>query len=219
MRMPNAGWLLVIPIAAQSLAGCAGSPAASGPLIVAAGAPGERSRTVDPAAATTAERADYVEADVRFMQDMIRHHAQALEMTRLVAERTEDGSIRRVAQRIDASQQDEIATMRRWLEARGEATAPGAAHAGHQLMPGMLTPEAMAALAAARGEDFDRLFLESMIRHHEGALVMVRDLFAMGGAGREPELYRFATHVDADQRAEIARMRSMLNQNDERGSV
>jgi uncharacterized protein (DUF305 family) len=194
---------------------CSASPRAAGPVVVAPGAPGEASRTVEAATVATGERAAYVAADVRFMQDMIQHHAQALDMTRLIADRTEDETIRRAGQRIDASQEDEIALMRRWLEARGERTTPSAAHAGHHLMPGMLDADAMARLAAARGEAFDRRFLESMIRHHEGALVMVRDLFATEGAGREPEIYQFANHVDADQRAEIARMRRLLNQNDQ----
>jgi uncharacterized protein (DUF305 family) len=215
-------WQHLVAIAvllAPMCGACSAAPRAADPVVVAPGAPGEDSRTVDAGSVATGERAAWVDADVRFMQDMIRHHAQALDMTRLIADRTENEAIRRAGRRIDASQQDEIALMRRWLEARGERTTPSAAHAGHHLMPGMLDAEAMARLAASRGEAFDRLFLESMIRHHEGALVMVRDLFAIEGAGREPEIYQFANHVDADQRAEIARMRRLLNQNDQRGSV
>lgn len=159
----------------------------------------------------------YSEADVRFMQGMIPHHAQALDMTGLVPERTENQNLRRLAQRIEISQRDEIARMRRWLETRGEAV-PGEHHHG-PLMPGMLTEGEMAQLSAARGVEFDRLFLELMIHHHEGALVMVDDLFTTDGAGQEAEIFLFASHVDGDQRAEIARMRSMLNSTTSQGGT
>ncbi len=151
----------------------------------------------------------YSEADVRFMHGMIPHHAQALDMTVLVAERTGNQDIHRFAQRIEISQRDEIARMQRWLERRGESLPDE--HQRGVLMPGMLTEEEMARLSAARGSEFDRLFLELMIHHHEGALVMVDDLFTTDGAGQETEIFLFASHVDSDQRAEIARMRSMLN--------
>lgn len=170
------------------------------------------------------ERA-YVPADVRFMHGMIAHHQQAVVMTGLVEQRTVRPDIRQLARRIEVSQQDEVRLMRRWLEkhaAHVPATmrADGAARdadpqraqhgdAHPPLMPGMLTPEELARLERARGAAFDRLFLEYMIRHHEGAVVMVAELFATPGAGEEPELYQFASHVDADQRAEIARMRRM----------
>jgi uncharacterized protein (DUF305 family) len=178
----------------------------------------------------------YTEADVRFMQDMIVHHAQAVEMTALVASRTERADVRRLAARITVSQEDEMELMRRWLEARGEAVpdahdhqAPAAAHhapaghdrqhetrghqdAGHAGMPGMVSAEDMARLRAATGPEFDGLFLEFMIHHHEGALVMVAELMATDGAGQESEIFQFASHVDGDQRIEIARMRRMLEQ-------
>ncbi|HEV2149680.1 MAG TPA: DUF305 domain-containing protein [Longimicrobiaceae bacterium] len=196
-------------LAAVSIAAC--SPAARMPDRGSAGpaagadagpAPGERS---------------YTGADVRFMQGMIAHHAQALAMTALAPARSRREDVRLLAERIEVSQEDEIAAMRRWLEKRGEAVpGPDAHHGhhgsgGHALMPGMLTPEELARLAAVTGSAFDRLFLESMIRHHEGALVMVRELFASRGAGQEPEIFQFATEVDADQRVEIARMRAMLD--------
>ena len=139
---------------------------------------------------------------------MIVHHAQALVMTDLVPDRSENESMRRLAGRVEVSQRDEIAVMERWLERRREAVSMGDHHGS--LMPGMLTEEELARLAAANGEEFDRLFLELMIRHHEGALVMVADLFSNGG-GQEAEIFRLASNVDADQRAEIARMRAMLN--------
>jgi uncharacterized protein (DUF305 family) len=157
-------------------------------------------------------RPRWTAADVRFMQHMIAHHAQALEMTRLVPERTTRQDIRMIAERIEVSQRDEIAAMQRWLRARGqEAPDPAHAHHGgeHAGMAGMASPAEMARLAAARGDEFDRLFLRYMIRHHEGALVMVRELFASPGAGQEGEIFGLASEVEADQRSEIARMRTL----------
>jgi uncharacterized protein (DUF305 family) len=164
---------------------------------------------------TGAAARPYSEADVRFLHGMIPHHAQALEMTALVPSRSTRQDVRLTAQRIEVSQQDEIAMMQQWLRARRlEIPAAGAGHqhgAGHAHMPGMLTPQEMDRLRAASGAEFDRLFLEYMIRHHEGALVMVAELFATPGAGQEPELFGMASEVDSDQRMEIARMRAMLN--------
>ena len=161
--------------------------------------------------------APYAEADVAFMQGMIAHHGQALEMTGLARGRSGNPTLLSLAERIEQTQMAEIERMSRWLEARGETVPDPAAyrqHAGHGAhdthMPGMLTPEQMARLAGTAGAAFDRLFLESMIRHHEGALVMVKALFATPGAGQDPELFGFASDVDADQRAEIARMRRLL---------
>ena len=146
------------------------------------------------------------------MQGMIGHHAQALDMTALVPSRTSREDLKKLALRIEVAQADEIKMMQRWLQDRGQ-TVPGP-HAMHMhgatLMPGMLTPEQMSALAAAKGAEFDRLFLEGMIQHHGGALTMVHDLFATPGAGQEADIFGFASDVDADQRAEIDRMRSML---------
>jgi uncharacterized protein (DUF305 family) len=149
------------------------------------------------------------------MRHMIGHHAQALEMTKLVPTRSSRDDLRMLSQRIDVSQRDEIALMEQWLRQRGEALpAPDAHHhaaMGHgRLMPGMLTAADLERLARASGTAFDRLFLESMIRHHEGALTMVKALFGTQGAVQETETYRFATDVEADQRAEIARMRALL---------
>lgn len=183
-----------------------------------------------PAPAPAGERTDagqprYTQADVRFMQGMIAHHGQAVVMTALVPTHTQNRGLHLLAQRIEISQRDEMATMRRWLEDRGE-TAPsagsGPAHdmsgmdhsampgMDHAMMPGMLTPEELARLQAAAGAEFDGLFLRYMIRHHEGALEMVARLLATPGAGQEPQLFGFASDVDADQRAEIARMQAML---------
>jgi uncharacterized protein (DUF305 family) len=159
-------------------------------------------------------RVGHTEADVRFMQGMISHHAQAVEMSDLVDNHTSSEAMRKLAQRIQVSQADEIKMMERWLSTRG-AEVP-AAHAHHAMgatsMPGMLTAEEMARLSAAKGRDFDRLFLEGMIKHHEGALVMVKDLFATRGAGQDSDIFAFASDVDADQRMEIDRMRGMLKE-------
>ena len=162
-------------------------------------------------------------ADVHFMQGMISHHGQALRMTSLVADRTSRKDIRLLAEKIDVSQRDEIAMMKRWLWERHEsAPAEMAAHdlplpAEHEmhmempaLMPGMLTEPEMAQLAAAKTGEFDRLFLTFMIKHHEGAVSMVAHLFATAGAGQESEIFRFATDVDVDQHGEINRMQAML---------
>ncbi len=178
--------------------------------------------TRSPAAQARADggRPPYTQADVRFMQGMIAHHAQALEMVALAPTNGARSDVRILAERIDVAQRDEIDFMQRWLRARGEAvpTVP-AAHdmAGHQMpmsagmmMPGMLSAEQMAELKAARGSEFDRLFLTFMIQHHEGAVTMVEQLFGSPGAGQEINVWRFAADVEADQGSEIARMRAML---------
>lgn len=147
------------------------------------------------------------------MQGMIGHHAQALEMTALLPSRTSRAEMRLLAQRIEVSQTDEIKMMQGWLKARGVAAPdPHAYHHTGVLMPGMLTADDIARLSAASGADFDRLFLELMIRHHDGALVMVKELFATPGAGQEPEIFAFASDVDADQRMEIERMSAMIKE-------
>jgi uncharacterized protein (DUF305 family) len=149
-------------------------------------------------------------ADVRFMHGMIAHHAQALEMTALVPGRATRADLGLLAERIEVSQRDEIAMMQRWMRARGQDTAAVHGHHHHAHGAGMLSPEEMAGLGRATGADFDRLFLELMIRHHEGAVEMVRELFASPGAGQDPEIYQIAADVESDQLVEIARMRRML---------
>jgi uncharacterized protein (DUF305 family) len=180
--------------------------------IVQPGAPGESSRIIAADKAADLSQIRPNAADVRFMQGMIGHHAQALEMSALLPSRSIREDMRLLARRIEVSQADEIAMMQRWLEARGQKVPdPHAHHAqGATLMPGMLTPEEMSRLAEAKGAAFDRLFLELMIKHHEGALIMVNDLFSSAGAGQEAEIFAFASDVDADQRMEIDRMRGML---------
>ena len=182
------------------------------PLIVQPGAPGENSRVVNAKAAADLSRVRFTPADVQFMQTMIGHHAQALEMTSMVRSHTENDAIRSLALRIELSQADEIKMRQEWLAARGQPLPdPHAHHApGATLMPGMLTPQEMQRLTVAKGETFDRLFLEFMIKHHEGALAMVKGLFAQPGAGQESDLFAFAADVDVDQRMEIDRMRAAL---------
>jgi uncharacterized protein (DUF305 family) len=205
--------------AVLSLATLAGAPACrsldgGGPVLIQPGAPGEAARAISSAEASDTSRTSTTLADVRFMQDMISHHAQAVEMTALLRTRTARADMRLLAGRIEASQEDEIAFMRRWLEARGHAAPEAHAHHEHggMLMPGMLTAEEMTRLASAAGPDFDRLFLEGMIKHHAGALDMVATLFGTPGAGQESEIFAFASDVDADQRIEIGRMQSMLSE-------
>ena len=203
------------------LVGCAGGDDAAvpagepAPNIVQPGAPGEGTRTLTPEDLEDIEAPEHTDADVRFMQGMIHHHAQALRMTALVPNRTSRDDVPLLAERMDLSQEAEIEQMRDWLLAREEeAPAPHREHGhghgpGQVLMPGMLTEEELQELDDATGAEFDRLFLEYMIRHHEGALQMVEELYAEGG-GQEPEADAFARHVDADQRIEIERMQQLL---------
>lgn len=146
-------------------------------------------------------------ADVAFMQGMIAHHQQALDMAALVPARTTNADIKTIAQRITVSQTDEIKTMRTWLTAHHQP----AMDSMPMMMPGMLAPDQMKKLSAARGVEFDQLFLTGMIQHHAGALRMVADLFEHKGAGQESQVFRFASDVDSDQRDEIARMQALLN--------
>jgi uncharacterized protein (DUF305 family) len=142
------------------------------------------------------------------MRNMIGHHGQAIDMADLVPGRSSNETLANLARRIDESQVFEIGLMQRWLEARGEPTAVPHDMAG---MAGMATPEQLAELADAQDSAFDKLFLHLMTRHHEGALVMVDALEASEGGGLELGIFTLISHVDADQRAEIARMQRMLN--------
>ena len=182
------------------------------PLLTQPGAPGQPSRVITPEKATDLSRVEFTGDDVKFMQGMIGHHAQAIEMTELLATRTASAGMKKLALRIEVSQQDEIRMMENWLEARHQRVPSRTAMHEHgaTLMPGMLTPEEMSRLEAAKGREFDRLFLEGMMKHHGGAITMVNELFATPGAGQEVEIFSFASDVDADQRMEIGRMRAML---------
>ena len=202
---------VLLAVVLTTAAGCGTAGGEQRVPIVQPGAPGQPGRVITIEQATDQSHVQHTDADVRFMQGMIGHHAQALEMTELLRTRTASEEMRSVGLRIEVSQADEIKLMQDWLRARGASLPdPHAHHHGGTLMPGMLTAEEMARLAAARGPGFDLLFLEFMIKHHEGALVMVEDLFASPGAGQEAEIFAFASDVDADQRMEIERMAAML---------
>jgi uncharacterized protein (DUF305 family) len=201
----------------QARAQQAGS--ATTPVVVQPGAPGAPSKALPPS--TRATLPPRSRADVEFMQGMIMHHAQAVEMTALITSHTKNKDLRSLGARISSSQSDEIKFMKRWLAARGEkismdaATMPGMdmSHQSMALMPGMLMPEQMEALRNAKDAEFDRLFLIGMIQHHGGALTMVKDLFDTAGAGQDADIFNFATDADNTQRAEIRIMQSMLEKN------
>ena len=206
------------------------APAAGSVPIVQPGAPGQGSKMLSPATAAPRPRTP-AEADISFMQGMIHHHSQAVEMTDLMRTRSHNKKLLALGKRISISQTDEMQYMRQWLEDRGQP-APGAhgqmnhsAMKGHDmstmgkmdmasmpLMPGMLTPQQMKALAKSTGSTFDHLFLTGMIQHHTGALIMVEDLFDTAGAGQDNVLFDFATDVDNTQRAEIKIMQGMLKE-------
>jgi uncharacterized protein (DUF305 family) len=152
----------------------------------------------------------YTLADVRFMQDMIGHHAQAITMAVLATSRAESDNVLKLARKIDISQRDEIKFMQQWLRERNQGV-PDSAQAHAMQMPGMLTSAQMTQLAATRGREFDRLFLRFMIQHHEGALMMAKTLFASPDPAQDSDLFRFATDVVADQGDEIYVMQSMLD--------
>ena len=205
--------LFALPVCGQQV-----DPAA--PVVVQPGAPGQPTRKLPPS--TRATLPPRSPADVQFMQGMIMHHAQAVEMTALIESHTQDKDVRSLGARISSSQADEITFMKRWLASRGESTSQPitqmsgmdmSSHSGHSmLMPGMLTSKQMEALKNAKGEEFNQLFLTGMIQHHNGALIMVKELFAKAGAGQDAELFNFVTDVDSGQRAEIRIMQTMLRE-------
>jgi uncharacterized protein (DUF305 family) len=207
-----------------SLPVCAQQADPATPVVVQPGAPGQPTRTLPPSTRATLPPSS--PADMQFMQGMIMHHAQAVEMTALIESHTTNKDLTLLGARISRSQSDEIKFMTRWLETRGQPTSmtmpgmpgmdmpgmdmPGMDMSTHSmLMPGMLTKEQMDALKKAKGKEFDHLFLTGMIQHHNGALIMVKDLFDTAGAGQDAELFNFATDVDSGQRAEIRIMQSM----------
>ena len=217
MTSPNAVRYRIAAIVLTAAAGASCRTAAiteARPAIVQPGAPGEPSRVIAAAQASDLSRVQYTGADIKFMQGMIGHHAQAVDMVALVPSRSSSDDVRKLALRIDVSQQDEMKMMQGWLVARAQRLPDPKAHhmMGAALMPGMLTPEEMVRLAAAKGVEFDRLFLEGMITHHAGAITMVQQLFATEGAGQTPEIFSYASDVDADQRMEIDRMGSLLKE-------
>lgn len=188
---------------------------ADAPPVVQLGPPGETGTPLTDDEVAELDQPQYTPADVAFVQRMIPHHAQALVMTDLVAERAGSDDLPLMAERMDVSQGDEIALLEEWLEDRGEDVPDASGEPGQhgedgQLMPGMLTEDDLARLEAASGRDFDELFLLYMIRHHEGALVMVSELLSGGEGGQESGVFQLAQHIDSDQSIEIARMKSLL---------
>jgi uncharacterized protein (DUF305 family) len=225
-RPSSARWVVMRALHAATLSAVLFSPAARAqksdsakPVVVQPGAPGAPTRTLP--SSTRAALPPRSLADVEFMQGMILHHAQAVEMTAMIWSHTQNKDLRALGARISSSQADEIKFMKRWLAARGESLStampkmPGmdmsgeASHESMPRMPGMLTPQQMGALQQAKGAEFDRLFLLGMIQHHDGALTMVKDLFDTAGAGQDAELFDFATDADNTQRAEIRIMETM----------
>jgi uncharacterized protein (DUF305 family) len=195
---------------------CAQQTEPAAPVVVQPGAPGKPTRVLPPTMKGTLPQIS--PADAQFMQGMIMHHAQAVEMTALIESHTENNDLMSLGARISRSQSDEIKFMKRWLASRGHPISHAMPdmrhmHMSHEpmaLMPGMLTSEQMEALRKAKGAEFDHLFLKGMIQHHGGALTMVKDLFETAGAGQDAELFNFATDVDSGQRAEIRIMQNML---------
>jgi len=189
------------------------------PVVVQPGAPGQPTKTLP--STTRAILPPTTQKDIEFMQGMIMHHQQAVEMTALIPTHSTNKELRLLGDRISHSQADEIRFMKRWLITRGQTTEMkmdmgnmnmgGMNMSQPMLMPGMLTPQQMEALRNAKGKEFDRLFLEGMIQHHGGALTMVKDLYDHAGAGEDAELFTFTTDVDSGQRAEIRMMQSMLD--------
>jgi uncharacterized protein (DUF305 family) len=189
-------------------------PAVDAPILVRPGAPGTRGKVVSAAEAADTSKVQITEADVQFMQGMIHHHAQAVEMTALIPNHSNRDTMKKLALRIRLSQEDEIAMMGKWLRERGKEASDMHAHhsEGATLMPGMLTSVEMEKLAKATGAEFDRLFLEGMIKHHRGALTMVDDLLKTPGAAQSSDIFAFTSEIVADQQAEIRRMGSMLEE-------
>ncbi|MEK6396581.1 MAG: DUF305 domain-containing protein [Terriglobus sp.] len=188
------------------------------PRVVQPGAPGQPSRQLP--ADTHGVLPAVSEEDIAFMQGMIMHHSQAVEMTAMIPSHTTNEQVRLLGEKIRSSQTDEMNFMKRWLIARGKPISmamPGMPEmdmsgAPMKPMPGMLTPQQMDALKAAHGAAFDHLFLTGMIQHHNGALVMVKELFASAGSGQDADLFNFATDADNTQRAEIRIMQDMLKE-------
>lgn len=216
----------VLPLLATLLgsatltAACASAPAGNGPAAAPGAAPSSELPPLLGARELPPAVQPYTAADVHFMQGMVPHHAQAVRMTAMVPSRSSREDVKAMAERMRVSQVDEIELIRMWLADRGEdvpaadATHHHMHHGGMHhamLMPGMLTEEEFAQLEAASGVAFDRLFLTLMIRHHEGALVMVDELFASDGAAQDDFIYKFASDVNADQHMEIRRMREILD--------
>jgi len=202
------------PLAGLSLLLFTSTAALAQSPIVQPGAPGQPSREISAEEAIELAALRYTAADVKFMRDMVPHHSQALDMSVLVPDRTQNADMIDLANKIEATQRDEIQYMQDWLTSRGEDQAPMDWHHhahGEHAMEGMATHEEMEALEAASGEDFDRMFLRLMIAHHEGALVMVDELLDVSGSAQDSAFYEFVSHIKTDQTSEIERMTAMFN--------
>jgi len=219
IRLSGAAVLCILAYSASAAQNDSGSA-----RIVQPGAPGQPGKILTPAEAVIHLRPP-ASADIEFMQGMIVHHSQAVEMVDLLRTRGASKPLQMLGKRITISQSDEIEYMKQWLRERGQPIAAPGGHMMHHmggmdmskmpsgdvaLMPGMLSPNQMKALAKARGSRFDYPFLTGMIQHHTGALDMVEDLFAIPGAGQDNVLFDFATDIDNTQRAEINIMKAML---------
>ena len=200
---------VLVVLAGLSLSACTTDPAppSAGSIapVIAPGRPGEPARTIGPGEAATAVPTPTANAaDVRYVQDMIVHHRQALDMAILAPARAGTPKLKSLASRINDSQLPEVQVMTSWLREQGQRLPDH--HAGHAGMPGMATPEQMEALAAASGGEFDRLFLQLMIAHHQGALTMSEQVLTTGSHLRIEEL---ANEIAATQAGEIRRMLEM----------
>src|SRR5215510_1854325 len=210
-----ATWIVILGlVTAVSACSSGDEDEPEGPRVVQLGGPGEAGQELSDEEVSELGDPLYSDADVAFVQTMIPHHEQAIEMVALIGKRTDNPDLPKLAERMRVSQLTEIDQLESWLIERDEQVPIGHHHhmAHHdQLMPGMLTDAEMKQLAGARGPTFDRLFLQYMIRHHEGAMVMVEDLLGSGN-GQEPNLFQLAQHIGPDQGIEIARMKQMLTQ-------
>ena len=216
MQLEHSRLLAVTLALAAVIAGCrgAGTEEPSTSPEPAAGAD-QATHSPPSSSKSGASRYPYTQADVDFMAGMIGHHAQALVMSKWARTHGATPAVLRLAERIINGQQDEIATIERWLEDRGQRSS----HHGHEmLMPGMLTQAQMKELDQARGSEFDRLFLTYMIQHHRGAVTMVRQLFGTPGAAQDEMTFKLASDVSADQSSEISRMERMLAETPSAGS-
>jgi uncharacterized protein (DUF305 family) len=213
MRSRHRQWLTAVLAAASAAPGCHRPSREAAPVPPAA--------SQADAAAMERARADsarypWTAADARFLTGMIGHHAQAIEMSRLAPTHGASASVKTLAERIINAQEDEIALMRQWLGDRRQPlpeihpTGMMMDHADHAIMPGMLTAAQMEELDAAKGTEFDRLFLTYMIQHHRGAITMVKELFATPGAAQDRSVFKIASDVNVDQTTEVARMTQML---------
>ena len=225
-RQLAATGLFIVVTAVPGAAGHAAPGPAQGPIAAQNQDMARSAQTQEPPARPDLVRQPYSQADIDFMSGMIPHHAQAVLIAGWAASHGARPDVRILCERQVVGQRDEIEFMRNWLRDRGEPVP--AANATHHrmkmngvehdmLMPGMLTAEDLARLDRARGTEWDRLFLQAMIRHHEGAIKMVDDLFASYGALQDDDVYKFASDIYADQSIEIERMQKMLEAPEKRG--